>query len=66
MEASLRFLGFPRQLEGNPASDLSYDYDQVSATGPFTRHSGYYTAYGDVRAIVGRRRRSVRDSRLRR
>ena len=52
MEASLRFLGFPRQLGGNPASDLSYDYDQVSTTGPFTRHSGYYTAYGDVRSIV--------------
>ena len=52
MEASLRFLGFPRQIEGSPASDLSYDYGQVSATGPFTRHSGYYTAYGDVRTIV--------------
>jgi tetratricopeptide (TPR) repeat protein len=52
MEASLRFLGFPRQIEGNPASDLSYDYGQVSSTGPFTRHSGYYTAYGDVRTIV--------------
>ena len=52
MEASLRFLGFPRQIEGNPASDLSYDYGQVSTTGPFTRHAGYYTAYGDVRTIV--------------
>ena len=52
MEASLRFLGFPRQIEGNPASDLSYDYGQVSTTGPFTRHSGNYTAYGDVRTIV--------------
>ena len=52
MEASLRFLGYPRQIEGSPASDLSYDYGQVSATGPFTRHSGYYTAYGDVRHIV--------------
>lgn len=52
MEASLRFLGFPRQVEGNPASDLSYDYGQVSSSGPFTRHSGYYTAYGDVRTIV--------------
>jgi hypothetical protein len=52
MEASLRFLGYPRQIEGHPASDLSYDYNQVSTTGPFTRHSGYYTAYGDVRTIV--------------
>jgi hypothetical protein len=38
LEASLRFLGFPKQLGGEPASDLSYDYDQVSATGPFTLH----------------------------
>jgi hypothetical protein len=52
LEASLRFLGFPRQIQGNPASDLSYDYNQISATGPFTRHAGYYTAYGDVRPIV--------------
>jgi tetratricopeptide (TPR) repeat protein len=53
MEAALRFLGYPRQIEGNPASDLSYDYNQISPTGPFTRHSGYYTEYGDVRALVG-------------
>lgn len=52
LEASLRFLGYPRQIAGIPASDLSYDYNQVSATGPFTRHTGYYTAYGDVRSIV--------------
>ena len=51
-DAALRFLGFPRQLEGNPPSDLSYDYAQISSTGPFTRHSGYLTAYGDVRTIV--------------
>ena len=52
IEASLGFLGYPRQLEGTPASDLSYDYQQVSATGPYSPHSGYYTAYGDVRSIV--------------
>jgi len=52
IEASLRFLGYPRQIEGNPVSDLSYDYGQVSTTGPYARHSGYYTAYGDVRPIV--------------
>ncbi|MBY0496631.1 MAG: FG-GAP-like repeat-containing protein [Cyanobacteria bacterium] len=52
IEASMRFLGFPRQVGGNPASDLSYDYGQISSSGPFTRHSGYYTAYGDVRTIV--------------
>jgi hypothetical protein len=52
IEASLQFLGFPRQVEGTPPSDLTYDYNQVSSSGPFTRHEGYYTAYGDVRSIV--------------
>lgn len=51
-DASLRWLGFPRQLEGTPASDLSYDYQQVSPTGPYSPHAGYRTAYGDVRNIV--------------
>ena len=52
VEASLGFLGFPKQLEGTPPSDLTYDYNQLSASGPFTKHEGYYTAYGDVRSIV--------------
>jgi len=52
VEASLRFLGYPRQIAGQPSSDLTYDYSQISPTGPFTRHTGYYTEYGDVREIV--------------
>lgn len=52
VDASLRFLGFPEQISGTPASDLTYDYQRLSATGPFARHSGHYTAYGDVGTIV--------------
>jgi tetratricopeptide (TPR) repeat protein len=52
-EASLRFHGYPRQVEGNPKSDLWYVYDDVSPTGPYTHHAGNFTAYGDVRPLLG-------------
>lgn len=51
-EASLRFHGYPRQVEGNPKSDLWYVYEDVSPTGPYARHSGNFTQYGDVRPLL--------------
>jgi Flp pilus assembly protein TadD len=51
-EASLRFHGYPRQVEGNPKSDLQYDYADVSPTGPYVHHSGNFTAYGDVLPLL--------------
>ncbi|HLH31335.1 MAG TPA: CRTAC1 family protein, partial [Terriglobia bacterium] len=51
-EASLRFHGYPRQLEGNPKSDLWYAYEDVSATGPYTHHAGNFTAYGNVLPLL--------------
>jgi hypothetical protein len=51
-EASLRFHGYPRQVEGNPKSDLSYVYEDVSRTGPYAHHSGNFTAYGDVLPLL--------------
>jgi tetratricopeptide (TPR) repeat protein len=53
-EATLRFLGYPRELPGQPPADLRYSYAEVSATGPYTRHAGHYTRYGDVRALLER------------
>ena len=50
--ASLGFLGYPRQVEGTPKSDLSYDYRDISKTGPYVHHSGNFTAYGDVLKLV--------------
>jgi Flp pilus assembly protein TadD len=55
--AQLQFRGYPRVVEGNPASDdpindLSYVYEDVSATGPYTRQIGNYTRYGDVTDLV--------------
>src|SRR5204862_3876931 len=51
-EASLRFHGYPRQVEGDPKSDLWYVYEDVSPTGPYAHHTGNFTAYGDVRTLL--------------
>ncbi|MGC1383589.1 MAG: FG-GAP-like repeat-containing protein [Candidatus Acidiferrales bacterium] len=50
--AKLGFLGYPKFVEGKPANDLSYIYEQVSATGPYSRQIGNYTRYGDVTELV--------------
>jgi hypothetical protein len=50
--AKLGFLGYPKYVEGKPANDLSYIYEQVSATGPYSRQTGNYTRYGDVTDLV--------------
>ncbi len=51
-DANLRFRGYPRVVEGNPKNDLAYIYEDVSATGPYTRQIGNYTRYGDVTQLV--------------
>jgi hypothetical protein len=51
-EASLRFHGYPRQVEGNPKSDLWYVYEDISPTGPYAHHTGNFTAYGDVLPLL--------------
>jgi len=51
-EARLRFHGYPRQIEGASPGDLSYDYDEVSLTGPFQRQRGSYTRLGDVTPLL--------------
>jgi hypothetical protein len=51
-EASLQFLGYPRQVEGDPKSDLWYVYEDISSTGPYARHAGNFTSYGNVLPLV--------------
>ncbi len=46
--ASLGFRGYPREVRGDPSSDIRYVYEDVSRTGPYARHSGNYTRYGDA------------------
>jgi len=50
--AHLRFRGYPRVVEGNPRNDLSYVYEDVSVTGPYSRQLGNYTRYGEVTELV--------------
>ena len=50
--ARLGFRGYPRVVEHRPRNDLTYIYEEVSATGPYTRQTGNYTRYGDVTELV--------------
>ncbi len=50
--ASLAFRGYPRQIEGETPGDLTYNYSNVSLTGPFSRERGPYTRYGDVTELL--------------
>lgn len=53
--AHLEFRGYPRQIEGATPGDLTYDYQEISQTGPFLWHSGSYTHYGDVTPLLMKR-----------
>ncbi len=50
--ASLDFLGFPREERLKPASDTVYSYTRRSKTGPYARAAGNYTRYGDVHDLL--------------
>ena len=54
--ANLEFRGYPRVIDGAPETfnDIRYVYEDVSATGPYTRQIGNYTRYGDVRELINR------------
>jgi len=50
--AHLAFRGYPKQIEGATPGELTYDYNQISATGPFLWARGVYTRYGDVTPLL--------------
>ena len=50
--AELAFRGYPKQVEGATPGELTYDYNQISATGPFLWARGAYTRYGDVTPLL--------------
>jgi tetratricopeptide (TPR) repeat protein len=50
--AQLAFRGYPEQLDGKTPGDLTYNYQHISQTGPFTRSRGSYTRYGDVTPLL--------------
>ena len=51
-KATLGFRGYPRQVDGETPGDLTYYYEQASATGPFSQFRGSYTQYGDVTPLL--------------
>ena len=50
--ASLAFRGFPRERTGTIPADLTYTYGEISRFGPWARHRGHYTRYGDVTPLL--------------
>ncbi len=52
--ATLGFRGYPQQIDGETPGDLTYRYENTSATGPFARERGSYTRYGDVTSLLNK------------
>ena len=50
--ARLAFHGYPLMRELKSPGDFEFDYEEVSATGPYARPVGAYTRLGDVRALL--------------
>jgi len=54
--ARLAFRGYPQQVEkatpDSPPGDLTYNYNRISATGPFHWQQGEYTRYGSVTPLL--------------
>ncbi|HEY1801899.1 MAG TPA: FG-GAP-like repeat-containing protein [Terriglobales bacterium] len=50
--ANLDFHGYPRQTEAQPPGVVKYNYEQVSATGPYAHAAGAYTRYGNVLPLL--------------
>ena len=50
--STLKFRGYPEQIEQQSPGNLTYRYDRISATGPFARQRGDYTHYGNVTPLL--------------
>jgi len=50
--AKLVFRGYPKQMEGKTPGDLTYDYEAISATGPFQWQRGNFTRFGTVTPLL--------------
>jgi tetratricopeptide (TPR) repeat protein len=50
--ASLSYLGYPKEIRLQPASDTVYSFTHRSATGPYAHAAGNYTRYGDVKSLL--------------
>jgi len=52
--AELAYLGYPKEIRLQPASDTMYSYTHRSPTGPYAHAAGNYTRYGDVTKLLSR------------
>ncbi len=50
--ANVAFRGYPRQVDGATPGDITYDYQSISASGPFQWQRGSYTRYGAVTPLL--------------
>jgi tetratricopeptide (TPR) repeat protein len=50
--AALAYLGYPKEIRLNPASDTTYSFSKRSFSGPYARAAGNYTRYGDVKMLL--------------
>jgi len=50
--ASLAYLGYPKEIRLNPASDTTYSFSKRSVTGPYAHAAGNYTRFGDVKNLL--------------
>jgi tetratricopeptide (TPR) repeat protein len=51
--ASLAYLGYPKEIRLQPATDTVYSYTERSMSGPYAHAAGNYTRYGDVKNLLG-------------
>jgi len=52
--ATLRFRGYPKEVDLPSPGDLTYDYNLVSLTGSYQHERGSYTHMGDVTPLLAR------------
>jgi tetratricopeptide (TPR) repeat protein len=50
--ATLRFRGYPKEIDFASPGDLEYDYNLVSLTGSYQHERGSYTRMGDVAPLL--------------
>jgi hypothetical protein len=50
--ATLRFRGYPKEIDLASPGDLEYDYNLVSLTGSYQHERGSYTRMGDVTPLL--------------
>jgi tetratricopeptide (TPR) repeat protein len=52
--AELAYIGYPKEIRLNPASDTTYSFSRLSMSGPYAHAAGNYTRYGDVKTLLSR------------